>query len=554
VGTAELTATLGTIQASGAMTVVVGAPSATPTTPAPTPTVPASDVISLFSNAYEDVPVETWLAADWEYADADMMDETIGSDDVKKYEIRTYAGIQFADPTIDVSGMTHFHMDIWTPNSTASPTEFKVKLVDFGTDGEYLGTPDCEHEMIFTENTAPALATGTWISLDVPLVALDGLLTKNHLAQMIISGGLSIVYVDNIYFYNGGELTAPSIPAPTPTVNSNSVISLFSDVYTDHPIDTWSAIWDDADLEEYQIDSDNVKEYTNFSYAGVVFSATTIDASAMTHLHMNVWTPDATSSPSVFKIKLLDYGPNGVYDYGGNDDVEHEIILDENTMNTGIWVTIDLSLTLFTDLTSRGHLYQMVISGTPNTIYLDNVYFYDCGIPIAPPAAATPPTHDAGDVISLFSDVYTDVEVDTWSAFWDTADVYDYVVASDNIKQYTNLLFAGIEFTTNTIDVSAMTHFHIDVWTPDPTDAPAVFKIKLVDFGPNGVWGDTEPDEDNTEHEIILDESTMSTGEWVGIEIPMAEFVDLTTREHLAQLIISGDPDIVYLDNIYFHK
>ena len=31
-----------------------------------------------------------------------------------------------------------------------------------------------------------------------------------------------------------------------------------------------------------------------------------------------------------------------------------------------------------------------------------------------------------------------------------------------------------------------MTHFHLDLWTPDAT----VFKVKLVDFGANGVWGD----------------------------------------------------------------
>jgi hypothetical protein len=90
----------------------------------------------------------------------------------------------------------------------------------------------------------------------------------------------------------------------------------------------------------------------------------------------------------------------------------------------------------------------------------------------------------------------------------------------------------------------------MDVWTPDPTSAPAVFKIKLVDFGADGTWQGG----DDTEHEITLGESTMNTGSWVSIEIPLTDFVNLTTKAHLAQLIISGDPNTVYIDNVYLHR
>ena len=46
-------------------------------------------------------------------------------------------------------------------------------------------------------------------------------------------------------------------------------------------------------------------------------------------------------------------------------------------------------------------------------------------------------------------------------------------------KSSSNLVFAGIEFTSKPIDASAMTHFSFDYWTPDPTAAPKVFKVKL---------------------------------------------------------------------------
>ena len=74
------------------------------------------------------------------------------------------------------------------------------------------------------------------------------------------------------------------------------------------------------------------------------------------------------------EIKLIDFGPDGVS--GGGDDVDHEVVFDHTVMNTGSWVSIDVPLTDFTNLTTRANLAQMIISGTPNTVFLDNVYFY----------------------------------------------------------------------------------------------------------------------------------------------------------------------------------
>jgi hypothetical protein len=98
-----------------------------------------------------------------------------------------------------------------------------------------------------------------------------------------------------------------------------------------------------------------------------------------------------------------------------------------------------------------------------------------------------------------------------------------------------------------------MTHFYMNVWTPDPTAAPAVFKVKLVDFGADGAFDGG----DDVEHELSFNNSStpaMTSGSWVTLDIPLADFAGMTTRAHVAQLIISGDPDTVWLDNILFHK
>jgi len=184
-----------------------------------------------------------------------------------------------------------------------------------------------------------------------------------------------------------------------------------------------------------------------------------------------------------------------------------------------------------------------------NVCYFDNITFHPQGQVEGPEAPATPPTVPAENVISLFSNVYTNVTVDTWSAEWDNADVADFQLDGDDMKRYFNLVFAGIEFTSQTIDATNMTHFHMDLWTPDPTSAPAVFNIKLVDFGADGVWGT-----DDVEHELSFDETTLATESWVNFDISLADFTGLTTTGHLAQMIISGDLSEVYLDNIYFYN
>jgi len=98
-----------------------------------------------------------------------------------------------------------------------------------------------------------------------------------------------------------------------------------------------------------------------------------------------------------------------------------------------------------------------------------------------------------------------------------------------------------------------MTHFHMDFCTPDPTTAPAVFKVMMVDFGADGAFGGG----DDVEHELTLNEAStppLATGSWVSFDIPLSDFAGLTTRGHLAQMIISGDPNTVFLDNIYLHN
>ena len=199
-GAATITAKLGDLDATGAVT--LNAQDA-PTTPAASPTLPQGSVLSMFSNAYSDVPVDTWLT-DWSQNFADLTDFQIAGDDVKAYTNLIYAGIEFIKPTINASSMTHFHIDVWV---SAGSSLLKLKFVDFGDDGKFGGTgenADSEEEINFSSVGSPPLPIGSWAGLDVSLESLmgpTGLRSRSHLAQLIISGTRNTAFVDNLYYY-----------------------------------------------------------------------------------------------------------------------------------------------------------------------------------------------------------------------------------------------------------------------------------------------------------------------------------------------------------------
>ena len=129
----------------------------------------------------------------------------------------------------------------------------------------------------------------------------------------------------------------------------------------------------------------------------------------MTHFHLDIWTPDEVTAAKAFKVLLVDFGPNN--SFGGGDDSSHELTFKAPLITSGNWVGIDVPLTAFSGLTRRGNLAQLVLSGDFPNVYIDNVYFYKSGGggPTAPTTAAPVPVYPATNVISIFSDQYTNV-------------------------------------------------------------------------------------------------------------------------------------------------
>ncbi|MBE0673564.1 MAG: glycosyl hydrolase family 16 [Bacteroidales bacterium] len=164
------------------------------------------------------------------------------------------------------------------------------------------------------------------------------------------------------------------------------------------------------------------------------------------------------------------------------------------------------------------------------------------------------PTHSQADVISLFSDSYTNVPVDYYNGYWapyQTTQSADFEVNGDNILHYTNFNFVGVQFSSPTINASSMTHLKVNIFIPNALAGGTQFKIQLVNFGADGVYGGGN----DSSHTLTFTAPTLVAQSWITFDIPLSSFTGLTARANLGQLIFEGSNiSSFYADNIYFHK
>ena len=215
---------------------------------------------------------------------------------------------------------------------------------------------------------------------------------------------------------------------------------------------------------------------------------------------------------------------------------------------------------------TEGDRVRAVGSGTATiTADLDGITatgYVTLNVSDAPDVPAPTPTHPQADVISIFSNAYAPgVTVDTWFTDWSYQASYtDFEIEGDDVKVYTysTIGYAGVDFSNEMIDATSMNYFHIDVWVPEGS---LNFKVKLVDFGPNGTYEGPYVVDDSESEIVFCDgcDITLVAGTWNSVDIPIEMFMapapdGLTDRGHIAQLIFAGFNDNSFVDNIYFHK
>ena len=219
-------------------------------------------------------------------------------------------------------------------------------------------------------------------------------------------------------------------------------------------------------------------------------------------------------------------------------------------MSSGGWNELHIPLANFTaaGMTSLNDINQYILVSTPfgsGTLFVDNFYFTTDALTTNAPATAAPtPVHS--NVISLFSNAYTNVNVDTWNTVWSQTGYEQTTIQGNDTKRYFNLGFNGIETSTTPVNASGMMYLHIDVWTPNIT----TLGVKLVSYlgdGYQGANGDTEA-------QLNL---PLTSGEWNQLHIPLADFTaaGMTSLNDINQYILVSTPfgsGILFVDNVYF--
>jgi hypothetical protein len=158
-------------------------------------------------------------------------------------------------------------------------------------------------------------------------------------------------------------------------------------------------------------------------------------------------------------------------------------------------------------------------------------------------AAPNPSTRNPEDVVSIFSDKYTDVTLNELPTTWSESNFDATTIEGNNVWKLSNLDFLGMVTNYgNGVDVSAMEKLHIDYWVPSGSTNELLVKIvNTVDGG-----------------EGVVSLGTTEGGSWQSIDIDMTGFDggDLTNKNKITQLLIDSDglTGVAYIDNFYFYK
>ncbi|PQJ74084.1 Ig-like domain-containing protein [Polaribacter gangjinensis] len=180
-----------------------------------------------------------------------------------------------------------------------------------------------------------------------------------------------------------GSLTINSIGsfvfAPTPTRDPNNVVSIFSDHYTNTPVDFFNGYWQPyqtTQSADFSIQGDNFLNYTNFNFVGIQFANPTLNLTDKPNLHFNMYIPNSVPSNFDFLVTVVDFGPDRVN--GGTDDTRQQLFVRKSpSIVSDSWITVEFSLAAMQNKSNVGLIiFENINFSLLRNFYLDNIYFY----------------------------------------------------------------------------------------------------------------------------------------------------------------------------------
>ncbi|MDC0105980.1 lamin tail domain-containing protein, partial [Bacteroidia bacterium] len=172
----------------------------------------------------------------------------------------------------------------------------------------------------------------------------------------------------------------------------------------------------------------------------------------------------------------------------------------------------------------------------------DSWNIYEGTVVVAEPTAAAPdPTADAVDVISIYSQSYTDPAGINYFPNWGQSTQYSvFEIGTDSMIKYSALNYQGVDFNASQIDASSMEMLHIDIWTAD-VDSVLIFPISRT-TGEKSV------------------NNVLTPGQWNSIDILLSDFTSqgLSMSDifqfKFDNLGLSRSAGTIFIDNMYLWK
>jgi len=411
-------------------------PSSTPATlvvsypvPGPSPIPPVRDpsnVISMYTGSpavYADPVGFNMIRAPWTGGTTSDLNFSNGTNTCIKLDNFGFFGfVTSTEPVrFSVAGMAKLHVDIYL---NAPLSNLFVFLLSNG-------------DQIY--NTGPLVAG--WNSLDINLSNYPGAdLSSIYGFKFEQNVGPAIqMYLDNIYFFNGG--TDPTI--------------------TDFTVP--SKVFGDPD---FTLTAPTSNSAGAFSYTSSNTSVATIVGGNQIHV-VGIGTTTISANQAA----------NGIYDAG--------------------------SITA-----------PFVVTAPPLTT-----------------AAPTPPARNTWDVVSLYSNAYTNLPSATWQG---ASTLSDELLQGNDTKLMSNFLLDFINFGAT--DVSQMTMLHMDIYTTDCTG----FNIWLLNNGDRNA------------------QFFPTLNSWYSVDIPLSTYSNngliMTGISQLKFESLNGPGRTVYVDNVYFYR
>ncbi len=169
-----------------------------PTVAAPTPPArPAADVKSIFSDAYTPIAFDNFDAG-WCGGAATTLVQIAGNNTLRKNSGVVCQGIDFQSNRLNLTDFTHIHFDFYITDTDLVGDVFNVKLVNFnGTNSETSAL-----EVNINGGTTPQLVANQWVSVDVPITALGGVVSNNLARNDVAQIGITTAMVDSVWYDN----------------------------------------------------------------------------------------------------------------------------------------------------------------------------------------------------------------------------------------------------------------------------------------------------------------------------------------------------------------